>query len=92
MSSDPRADTVSAIATGTGVGFAALVVVWFAASRPALALLDRPTGPIAALAAAIVTGIVVAIVASRRCLAAQSSVGARSSAATSELEVGSNES
>jgi prepilin signal peptidase PulO-like enzyme (type II secretory pathway) len=61
-----RADRVAAWATGAGVGFAALMLTWLVANRLTALLWDPPLGPSVAFVAAIVVGVVTALVSGRR--------------------------
>lgn len=61
-----RADRVAAWATGIGIGTAAFTVTWLLANRLLTMFLSSPTGPLAAMATAILVGVVVAVGQGRR--------------------------
>jgi hypothetical protein len=66
MERSSRADYVAAIAIGIGVGLIALQLTWLIANRLAALVWEAPVGPTVAFALAILTGIVVSIIAGRR--------------------------
>lgn len=60
-----RADRVAAWATGSGMGFLALMVTWLIGNRLAGLVWDAPVGPTLAFVGAIVVGIVTTVVSGR---------------------------
>jgi len=50
------ADRVAARATGVGVGLVVFTVLWLVGNRLTSLLWDPPTGPVVAMAGALVTG------------------------------------
>ena len=69
MERSSRADSVAAWAVGIGVGLIALQVTWLIANRLTAIFWDPPVGPTIALTTALVAGVVVSVVASRRLIA-----------------------
>lgn len=63
---DRRAETVAAFATGTGVGFLVLMIMWLVAARLTSTVWEAPTGPVVALFVAVVSGVVASVFAIRR--------------------------
>jgi hypothetical protein len=63
-----RADQVSAIATGIGIGFLAFMTIWLIGARVAELIWDEETGAVVAMGVALLTLIVTSVVASRRLL------------------------
>ena len=61
-----RADRVAALATGVGVGFLAFMIVWLVGARVTVRIWGPPSSAVIALVSAVVSGIVVAVVADRR--------------------------
>ncbi|HKX76467.1 MAG TPA: hypothetical protein VJR05_13870 [Acidimicrobiia bacterium] len=55
--SDRRADLVAAWATGLGIGVAVFMLTWLVANRVTTLIWAPPTGPVIAMAIAIVAGI-----------------------------------
>lgn len=66
MDRSSRADSVAAGAIGIGVGLIALQLTWLVGNRIASFVWDPPLGPAVAFASAVLTGIVVSVVAGRR--------------------------
>lgn len=63
---DERAETVGARAIGVGVGLIALMLAWLVGNRLTALAWDPPVGPTVAFVAAIVVGIVTALVSGHR--------------------------
>ena len=61
-----HADGVAAWAVGIGVGLMALMLTWIVGNRVATVVWDAPVGPTVAFVGAILTGIVVTVVAGSR--------------------------
>lgn len=62
---DQRADRVAAYATAVGIGLITFMVTWTIGARITERILDRPMSAYVAMVAALITGAVVALVASR---------------------------
>lgn len=78
-----KADQVSAIATGIGIGLIAFMVTWTVGARVTERMLDRPTSAYVAMATAILVGVAVSAVASRRLLRSVGRDATQEEAATS---------
>lgn len=65
------ADRVAARATGVGVGLLVFMVVWLVGARVTGQIWGPPSSAVTALAIAVVSGIVVSVVAGRRLLRRQ---------------------
>lgn len=63
---DLRADRVAAWATGIGTGVATFMIAWLALSRIADQVSAPPTGPVVAMAASVVIGVLVSVIQGRR--------------------------
>jgi cytochrome bd-type quinol oxidase subunit 2 len=61
-----QADRVAAWATGIGLGAMVFMVTWLLGNRVSTKLFSVPTGPVVAMAAAVLGGIVVAVWQGRR--------------------------
>ena len=61
-----QADRVAAWATGVGAGVIAFTLTWLLGNRILTMLFNVPTGPVAAMAAAVLFGMVVAVGQGRR--------------------------
>ena len=61
-----RSEVVAAQGVGVGIGLIALMLTWLVGSRLAQLAWDAPVGPVVALAAAVMVGIVTSIVFARR--------------------------
>lgn len=55
-----RADYIAAWTTGIGIGLAVFMVTWLVANRITGLLMTVPTGPVVAMASALVAGSAVA--------------------------------
>lgn len=60
-----RADRVAAVGVGIGVGLIAFMLTWILGSRATERLWGQPTAAIAAMATAVLVGIVISAVAGR---------------------------
>ena len=65
---DAEANRLAARATGDGTGLIAVMLGWLVGNRVFTLLWDTPVGPIVALSTAVVLGVVVTLVASRKLL------------------------
>lgn len=61
-----RSEVVAAQVVGVGIGLIALMLTWIVGSRLAELAWDGPVGPVVALSAAVVVGVVTSIVFARR--------------------------
>ncbi len=66
MTKKATPDSVSAWATGTGIGLIALMVVWLVGNRVTASLWDPPVGPIVAFGLAVIAGLTTSVVWARR--------------------------
>lgn len=63
-----RADQVSAIATGIGIGLMSFMVTWTAGARVTERMFERPTSAYVAMGTAILVGVLVSALAAWRLL------------------------
>lgn len=63
---DARADRIAARATGVGVGLLVFMVLWLVGARVTVQIWGPPSSAVVAMVVAVVSGIVVAVVAGRR--------------------------
>jgi len=61
-----RSEVVAAQGVGVGIGLLALMVTWLVGSRLVELVWEPPVGPVVALSAAVVVGIVTSIAFARR--------------------------
>lgn len=65
---DAEANRLAARATGAGTGLIAVMLGWLVGNRVFTLLWGAPIGPIVALSSAVVMGVVVTLMASRKLL------------------------
>lgn len=84
-----RADHVSAVATGIGVGFVAFMLTWIVGARLGEVIWNERTGAIAAMCAALIVLFTVSWLASQRLLkTVHSEIGAETQPGTDEAPKG----
>ena len=71
LTGSARADRVAARATGIGIGFLTLMIVWLVGARATERIWGPPSSAVVALLISVIAGILAAIIASRRLLRRQ---------------------
>ncbi len=71
LTGSARADRAAARATGVGIGFLTLMIVWLVGARVTEQIWGPPSSAVVALVISVVAGMLAAIISSRRLLRRQ---------------------